>query len=98
MATAYLTFCRVAARAPMNTATVLAGPPRSETVTTSGASAQGTKTAYDGEIVQVWCATTVVAVVGANPTATLAAGIVCPANVPIYLDVAYGDKIALIDG
>jgi hypothetical protein len=71
---------------------------RSETVTTSGASASGALTAADGEIVQVWCATTVVATWGAAPTATLAAGQVIPAGTTIYLDVAAGDKVALLDG
>lgn len=97
MATAYLTFAHVESRGAKDAGTIMAPPAQSETVTTSGTSASGTKRARAYDVCQVWCATTVAAVAGVTPTATVAAGIICPAGVPTFIHVAEGDVVALID-
>ena len=92
MATVYVTF------AQPDSLPILAGSSgRSETITSSGTTASGALTANSGDVVQVFCATTVIARAGATPTAALATGIVCPAGVPTFLRVQLYDKIAVID-
>lgn len=98
MATAYLTFGKVGKRGTNGVIeTFIAGTTRSETVSTSGTSAQGLLTANKDEYVRIQCATAVAAVAGANPTATLAAGLAVTGGIPEYMAVQSGDKVALID-
>ena len=93
MATVYVTF------AQPDSLPILAGSSGlSEQITSSGTSASGNIPARTGDVVQVFCATTVIARSGAAPTAALATGIVCPAGVPTFLRVNPNDKIAVIDG
>ena len=98
MATAYVTLSQAGGRGQFGNLPVMAFPAQSETITTSSVSATGTKIANKLDYAQIWCATTVVAVAGPTPPATLAAGIVCPAGVATWFPVQAGDKIALIDG
>ena len=72
---------------------------RSEAVTSSGTTAQGAIEAKAGEtFVKVQSPSQAIAVVaGANPTATLAAGIVVTSGGFEYVSVKPGDKIAVID-
>lgn len=98
MATAYVTVAKVATRGPHDTATMFATPARSQTVTTSATSAQSTLVGTGGDVCQIWCATTVVATTGTNPTASLANGIVCPAGVATNIILHAGEVVALIDG
>lgn len=98
MATVYATFGKVGKRGENGVVEIYNGTgARSETITSSGTSAQGTFTATKDEMVQVCCATSVAVVSGTNPTATLATGIVAFAGVPQYIAVQTGDKIAVID-
>jgi len=92
MATVYVTF------AQPDSLPILAGSSGlSETITSSGTTASGNILARSGDVVQVFCATTVIARADGTPTATLATGIVCPAGVPTFLRVKQYDRIAVID-
>lgn len=97
MATVYVTFGQIGARGQFGDHPVMAGPFQSETITSSGTTAVGSKVANKLDIVQIFCATTVAAVAGSAPTATLALGRVCPAGVATTMVVQAGDKIAVID-
>ena len=92
MATVYLTYA-IADSLPI----MQASSGKSETVTSSGTSASGGITCRNGDVVQVFCATSVAVTAGTTPTATLAGGIVAPAGTTIYLRPKEGDKIAVID-
>lgn len=99
MATVYLTFS-AGERARLGTGALVAKASyaRSETVTSSGTSAQSTFTAKDGEgVVKVFCDTAVVVNAGANPTASLATGVYIPAGQSEWVSVQPGQKIAVVD-
>jgi len=70
---------------------------QSEKITSGAASVASTIIAKERDVAQVWCATTVAAVAGPTPVATLATGIICPAGVATTFAVQPGDKIAVID-
>tara|TARA_R110002126_G_scaffold73946_3_gene184558 strand:- start:10349 stop:10648 length:300 start_codon:yes stop_codon:yes gene_type:complete len=98
MASVYLTFGTVGARANFGNASVYLGHgATSEVVTSSVASAQSTSTAGKTTIVQIFCATAVYVLSGNNPTATATNGIFCPGGVPVYIAPQSGEKIAVID-
>jgi hypothetical protein len=90
MATVYLTIGQVLVHDVF-----VGGTTASETVTSSGTSAQGLLTANKGDIAQVVCASAVYATTAA--TATAANGIYCPAGLPTYIAMPEGGKIAVID-
>ena len=98
MATAYVTIGPVGAKSKNGvTQCFLGSGVQSETVTTSGTSAQGSLAATGGDIAQIFCDTAVYALAGANPTASATAGIYVPGGQAAYLILNPGDKIALID-
>jgi hypothetical protein len=98
MATVYTSFGKVGKRGGNGVIEIFQGTgTRSETITSSGASAVGTFTATKDEMVQIACASNVAVVAGANPTATLATGLVVFGGIPQYLAVQAGDKVAVID-
>lgn len=100
MATIYATFSAGEQIRPGLAGLVLKGSfSRSESITSSGTSAQSTITAKRGEtVVRVAATDGAIAVnAGANPTATLASGIAIPSGGFEYISVAEGDKIAVID-
>ena len=98
MANAYVTFQQAGVRGQFGNVPVAIGPYQSEIIATSAASAVGTKIANKFDVATIVCATTVVAVAGAAPVATMALGKVCFANCPTDIFLQPGDKIALIDG
>ena len=90
MATAYVTL------GPGSAYNVFHGESvRSEAVTTSGTAASGALSATDGDIAQIVCATAVYARSGG--TVTVATGMYCPANVPVFMRMTPGDAVSLID-
>lgn len=100
MATVYLTFSAgEQVRSGLAGLITKGNYARSEAVTSSGTTAQGTLVALNGEqFVKVQSPTQAVAVVaGVNPTATLAGGIVVTAGGSEYISVLPGEKIAVID-
>ena len=98
MASVYVTFGTVGARANFGNASVYLGyGATSEVVTSSGVSAQSTGTAGNTTIVQIYCSTAVYVLSGSNPTATATNGIFCPAGIPVYIAPQPGEKIAVID-
>tara|TARA_R110000787_G_scaffold7136_1_gene24559 strand:- start:285 stop:584 length:300 start_codon:yes stop_codon:yes gene_type:complete len=98
MASVYLTFGIVGARANFGDASVFLGyGATSEVVTSSIASAQSTNAAGATEFVQIYCATAVYALTGANPTATATNGIYCPPGTLVRLAPKEGHKVAVID-
>ena len=93
MASVYLTFGTVGARANFGNASVYLGHgATSEVVTSSVASAQSTSTAGKTTIVQIFCATAVYVLSGNNPTATATNGIFCPGGVPQSLTHKGADR------
>jgi hypothetical protein len=98
MATVYTSFGKVGKRGNNGVVDIFNGTgTRSETITSSGTTAQGTFVAVKDEMVQIACASNVAVVAGSNPTATLATGLVVFGGIPQYLAVQAGDKIAVID-
>tara|TARA_R110000787_G_scaffold8584_1_gene29015 strand:+ start:207 stop:506 length:300 start_codon:yes stop_codon:yes gene_type:complete len=98
MASVYVTFGIVGARANFGDASVFLGyGATSEVVTSSVASAQSTGTVGTTEFVQLYCATAVYVLAGTNPTVTATNGIYCPPGVAVYLAPKEGYKIAVID-
>ena len=98
MATAYVSFAAVGARANTGgTVDIMAQPYRSETVATSGVSAAGALVAGAGEVAQVWCDVAVYVTAGATPVAAMASALFVPAGSLAYVPLALGDKIAIID-
>ena len=90
MATVYVTIGPVVTRDVFNGALG-----RSETITSSGTTAQGSLTANRGEIAQIVCATAVYA--SCNSTAAAATAVYCPANVPTFIGMTEGAKVSVID-
>jgi len=90
MATAYITLGEVVAPGIQN-----GESSRSETVTTSGASASGLLLAGRNQVAVVWCATAVYARSGG--TATAATSVFCPATIPTAIGMTEGDAVSLID-
>ncbi len=98
MATVYVTYGKVGKRTENGILSAfIAGTTRSETITSSGASAAGTLTATDGDVCWVECDTRVAVVAGTSPTATLAAGMVAGPTGMALTAINAGDKIAVID-
>lgn len=98
MATVYVTYGKVGKRGTNGVIeTFIGGTTRSETVTSSGTTAQGSLTAGKDDYVRIQCATNVAAVAGSNPTATLATGLAVTGGIPEFLAMQSGDKIAVID-
>lgn len=100
MATVYLTFGTAEhIRAGSKDVIMQGDNCRSESVTSSGSTAQGTlSAARDDTVCKVYCADQAVAVVsGSNPTATLATGNVVGAGVTEFIRVKAGQKVAVID-
>lgn len=98
MATVYVTFGQVGARATTGgTINIMSGVLRSESITSSGASAQGTFTATAGEVAQIYCDTAVYVKVGSNPTAAAATALYVPPTTLVHMALSGGDKVAVID-
>jgi len=98
MADVFVTFGKVGKRATNGVVeTFIAGTTRSEKITSSGSSAQGSLVATKDDFARVSCQTPIAIVAGANPTATLATGLVSDSGIPEYLSLQTGDKIAVID-
>lgn len=98
MATAYVTFGKPATTENDSPAPIYQGDTTaSETVTTSGTSAQTTGTSDGVGVATIFCASALYALAGSNPTVTATNGRYIPANLPIDIRVEDGDKVALID-
>ena len=94
MATVYASFGRAGQKGSIDTHF---GPGRSETITSSGTSAQGSLTANSQDAVTIVCATDVYAQVGASPTASPTAGYYVAAGIPKDILMSKGDVVAVID-
>lgn len=90
MATAYVTLGTVVTRDVFD-----GGAARSQTVTTSAASASTALLAGNEDFAQVFCATGVYA--RSETTVTTATGVFCPPNMPTYIKCTPGKPISLID-
>ena len=100
MATIYATFSAGETIRSGQSGVILKGSfARSESITSSVASAQSTLTAKKGEtVVKVSATDGAIAVsAGVNPTATLATGIAIASGGVEYVSVQPGEKIAVID-
>jgi hypothetical protein len=97
MATVYLSLAKIGVRGIFGDHDVITGPMRSETITSSGASAAGALIAGDKEVARVFCATAVYATTAATPTATATNGVYCPAGQLVTFGVPEGHKVAVID-
>jgi len=98
MADVYVTFGKVGRRGTNGVIeTFLAGTTRSEKITSSGTSAQGSLVAAKDDFVRVSCQSPIAITAGSNPTATLATGLVADGGIPEYISVQAGDRIAVID-
>ena len=73
------------------------GPGRSETITSSGVTAQGALVARSQEAATIFCPTAVYATVGANPTASTSVGYYVPGGIPYDIMMQSGDILAVID-
>ena len=73
------------------------GPGRSETITSSGTSAQGALIARSQDAAEINCATAVYATVGPSPTASPTAGYYVKAAVAKTIVMSKGDIVAVID-
>lgn len=71
------------------------GQTRSEVITSSGTSAAGALTAFEGEVAQVFCASAVYVRSGA--TVTPATGLYVPAGIPTYIGMVAGETLRVID-
>lgn len=90
MATVYVTLGGVVTRDVFDGDQV-----RSETITSSGASATGALLAADGEIAQVVCASPVYARSGG--TAAPANSAYCAVGTPQFIRMTAGDAVSVID-
>lgn len=98
MADVYVTFGKVGKRATNGVVeTFIGGTTRSEKITSGATSEQGALTATKDDFVKVICDSPIAITFGANPTATLATGVVATGGIPEYISVQPGDKIAVID-
>lgn len=99
MGTAVVTFGKVGARGQYGNIMVYRGAEvRSESITTSATSAQGTLVATAKDIAKIYSSTPVYAKSGSNPTAAAATSVYCPAGIETYIALDVGHKIAVIDG
>lgn len=98
MATVYVTLGDVGAKTENGITNVFrSGSLSSETITSSGTTAAGSLVATGRQVAQIVCATAVYATAAAAPTATATNGVYVPANMPVYIAMQLGDKIAVID-
>ena len=98
MATVYVTMGQVGAHTNNGITAVWNGRNlRSETITSSGASAAGALDARRSEVALIYCATAVYATAATSPTATATNGVYVPATTPTYIALNEGDSIAVID-
>jgi hypothetical protein len=74
---------------------VMTGAVRSETITSSGTSAQGSLAAKQGDIAKINCATAIYVQTGATASAT--AGQYVAANETAWIGMARGERINVID-
>lgn len=94
MASVYVTLGRTG-NAGSNQALAYYGQVRSEVITSSGTSANGSLAANEGEVAQVFCASAVYVRSGA--TVTPATGLYVPAGVPTYIGMVAGETLRVID-
>lgn len=98
MATVYVTLGDVGAKTENGITNVFrSGSLSSETITSSATTASGSLIATGRQLAQIVCETPVYATAGSTPTATTTNGIYVPANLPSYISMQPGDKIAVID-
>lgn len=100
MATLYVTICDVGARTSFGDTDIgRSGSFRSETITTSGASASGALVARRGQIAKVFCLTQTYVKAGppAGLTAAMATGLYVAPGQPEWISLQEGDVIAAID-
>lgn len=97
MATAYVSFGKMATTDGDQQGPVVRGNPDStEAVTTSGTSAATTNVSAGNGVAVIFSDTAHYATVGATPTATATTGWYIPANQQFDIKVSTGDKVALI--
>jgi hypothetical protein len=95
MATVYVSMSQAGARSKFGDVEILAGPFRSETITSSGTSASGALVARNLDVATIWCATAIYANIGAAASAT--AGVYIPAGMAYNLAVPAGAVVHVID-
>lgn len=97
MATVYLTLSKIGGRGLFGDHDEIAGPMRTETISSSGVSAAGLLAAGDKEVARIFCASAVYATTATTPTATATNGVYCPAGQVVTLAIPEGHKVAVID-
>lgn len=97
MATVHITIGRAGAQSTTSMLPVYQRDARSETITSSASSAQGSIAASKGEIVSVFCDADIYITLGANPIATAQNGRFIPAEQIVDIKCGTNDIVAVID-
>jgi hypothetical protein len=97
MATVHVTMGRAGAQSETSMLPVYQRAARSETITSSGSSAQGSLKSGQGEVVSIFCETAVYVTLGANPAATATNGRFVPGGQLIDIKCGANDIVAVID-
>lgn len=97
MATVYVTMGRAGAYSAASEMPVYQRDARSETITSSGTSAQGTLKAGQNETVAIVCDTSIYVTIGADPTATATNGRFVPGGRVTDIKCGVNDIVAVID-
>ena len=97
MATVYATMGRAGAHSAASQMPIYQRDARSETIASSGTTAQGSLVAGQNETVAIFCDTAIYVTLGADPTATATNGRFIPGGRATDIKCGAGDKLAVID-